>query len=71
MDHNAARAALNTYSATTGAHEDDETRDIQAKDLIVDLLLMFEPETAARILIEAEQHLREEEDTATPVYIGV
>ncbi|MCX4451731.1 hypothetical protein OHA46_34105 (plasmid) [Streptomyces sp. NBC_00708] len=71
MNHAAARTALNAYAATSSPREGDETRDVQARDLIVDLLLMFEPETAARILITAEQNLLEEEPTVTPVYIGV
>ncbi|MEU2026922.1 hypothetical protein ABZ565_33015 [Streptomyces sp. NPDC016469] len=71
MSHAAARAALNTYVATSHPREGEEARDVQARDLIVDLLLMFEAETAARILVTAEQNYLEEEPTVTPVYIGV
>ncbi|GAA2732150.1 hypothetical protein [Streptomyces nogalater] len=66
----AARAALNTYTATVPG-ERGETRRTQATDLIVDLLLCFEEDTAHAILIDVERRLEEERPAITPRFVGV
>jgi hypothetical protein len=66
-----ARAALNTYAATVDGAEKREPRDTQAADLITDLLLMFEADTAHQIIAKVERNLAEEQEGATPVYVGV
>jgi hypothetical protein len=66
---NAARAALNTYAATvTGERSED--RRTQATDLLVDLLLSFEEDTAHAILIDVERRLEEERPATTPRFVG-
>lgn len=66
----AARAALNTYTAALPA-ERQEPRTKQVNDLILDLLLMFEADTANEILARVERDLPAEQDDATPVYRNV
>ncbi|MFE5037086.1 hypothetical protein [Streptomyces sp. NPDC056683] len=66
----AARAALNTYAATV-PDERNEDRRVQATDLLIDLLLMFEADTAHAILVDVERRMEEERPTTTPRFIGV
>jgi Fe-S cluster assembly ATPase SufC len=63
----AARAALNTYAALIGG-ERKEPREVQASDLVTDLLLMFEPDVALDILARVERNLGDEQDDVAPVY---
>ncbi|MFG3287319.1 hypothetical protein ACGF3G_00655 [Streptomyces sp. NPDC048179] len=66
----AARAALNTYAARVPG-ERAEDRQVQATDLLVDLLLMFEDDTAHAILAAAERRMTEERPGVTPRFVGV
>lgn len=60
----AARKALHAYTRTAGRVERRESDTTRAKDLITDLLLTFDHETAEAILGEVERDYYADHETA-------
>ncbi|MBG7704861.1 hypothetical protein HCJ76_44070 [Streptomyces sp. MC1] len=68
MNARATRAALATYARKCGRGEQAEPKHWQASDLMTDLLLSFDAETAEQILHRARRDYDAEQSTATPQF---
>lgn len=68
MNRKAARAAFKAFVRKSSRFERMEPPEVQARDLITDVLLMFGPDTAEIILWRAEEQYRDERDEVEPVF---
>ncbi|AWI32637.1 hypothetical protein [Streptomyces tirandamycinicus] len=67
MNRKAAEAALAAYVGNCGPGEAKEPEHWQASDLVTDLLMLFDADTARKILRRVEGDLTAEQPDVTPV----